>query len=105
MPAALIQTRTTTSVPGRSAPPQISAPPQPIQAPATAPPPPPPPLPVHVFTRPSRRMSPIMRSKSPPKVVRQADPSPKRPIINDSINIERLKLARDEAERAMKVCK
>jgi hypothetical protein len=50
-------------------------------------------------------MSPIMRSKSPPKVVRQADPSPKRPIINDSINIERLKLARDEAERAMKVCK
>ena len=48
-------------------------------------------------------MSPSNRSKSPPKVTRQADPSPKRTIINDTINTERLKLARDEAERAMKV--
>jgi hypothetical protein len=58
-------------------------------------------------------MSPINRSKSPPKVIRQAESPPKilrrvesppkRPIINDTINIERLKLARDEAERAMKV--
>ncbi|CAF1538502.1 unnamed protein product [Rotaria magnacalcarata] len=47
-------------------------------------------------------MSPSNRSKSPPKVTRQADPSPKRTIINDTINTERLKLARDEAERAMK---
>jgi hypothetical protein len=51
----------------------------------------------------TRRMSPSNRSKSPPKVARQADSSPKRPIINDTINTERLKLARDEAERAMKV--
>jgi hypothetical protein len=49
------------------------------------------------------RMSPLNRSKSPPKVVRQADSSPKRLTINDSINPERLKLAKDEAERAMKV--
>ncbi len=48
-------------------------------------------------------MSPSNSSKSPPKVVRQSDPSPKRPIINDTINPERLKLAKDEAERAMKV--
>jgi hypothetical protein len=50
-------------------------------------------------------MSSSNRSKSPPKVARQADPSPKRSIItNDTINTDRLKLARDEAERAMKVC-
>jgi hypothetical protein len=48
-------------------------------------------------------MSPSNRSKSPPKVIRQADSSPKRSIPNDTINTERLKLARDEAERAMKV--
>ncbi|CAF2430806.1 unnamed protein product [Rotaria sp. Silwood2] len=47
-------------------------------------------------------MSPSNRSKSPPKVTRQADSSPKRSISNDTINTERLKLARDEAERAMK---
>lgn len=48
-------------------------------------------------------MLPSNRTKSPPKVVRQADSSPKRITTNDTINIERLKLARDEAERAMKV--
>ena len=48
-------------------------------------------------------MPPSNRSKSPPKNVRQADSSPKRAPINDTINTERLKLARDEAERAMKV--
>lgn len=50
-----------------------------------------------------QRMSPSNQSKSPPKVARQADPSPKRSVINETINTERLKLARDEAERAMKV--
>jgi len=69
--------------------------------------PPPPPV------RPPRRMSPIVRTKSPPKVtrrvesppkiVRRDESPPKRPIVNENINIERLKLARDEAERAMKV--
>jgi hypothetical protein len=55
-------------------------------------------------TKRTRRMSPSNRSKSPPKVAaRQSDPSPKRPVINETINTERLKLARDEAERAMKV--
>lgn len=50
------------------------------------------------------QMSPPTRSKSPPKNVRQqADVSPKRTVTNDSINPERLKVARDEAERAMKV--
>ena len=48
-------------------------------------------------------MAPANRSKSPPKGVRQADPSPKRLISNDTINTERLKVARDEAEKAMKV--
>jgi hypothetical protein len=38
-------------------------------------------------------MSPSNRSKSPPK----------RSMTNDTINTERLKIARDEAERAMKV--
>ncbi len=104
MPSAITHTHTrpTATIVGRSAPPQVSAPPA-LPPPQPAPAPPPPPPPVHVLTRPSRRMSPIMRSKSPVKVVRQADPSPKRPIINDTINIERLKLARDEAEKAMKV--
>jgi hypothetical protein len=45
----------------------------------------------------------IRQAESPPKVIRRAESPPKRPIINDTINIERLKLARDEAERAMKV--
>jgi hypothetical protein len=44
----------------------------------------------------------IRRAESPPKIIRRAESPPKRMIINDSINIERLKLARDEAERAMK---
>jgi hypothetical protein len=44
----------------------------------------------------------IRRAESPPKNIRRAESPPKRMIINDSINIERLKLARDEAERAMK---
>jgi hypothetical protein len=68
------------------------------------------PAPIRNFNR----MSPSNRSKSPPKVARQADsspvkvtrqadPSPKRSITNDTINTERLKLARDEADRAMKV--
>lgn len=68
------------------------------QPPATAP----------VFsstTKHLQRMAPANRSKSPPKGVRQADPSPKRIISNDTINTERLKVARDEAERAMKVRK
>ncbi|CAF0803535.1 unnamed protein product [Rotaria sordida] len=47
-------------------------------------------------------MSPSNRSKSPSKVVRQTDSSPKRSSLNDTINTERLKIARDEAERAMK---
>jgi hypothetical protein len=51
----------------------------------------------------TQRMSPSNRSKSPPKVARQADPSPKRSITTETINTERLKVARDEAERAMKV--
>lgn len=51
-----------------------------------------------------RRMLAANRSKSPPKANRPtADASPKRLISNDNINTERLKLARDEAERAMKV--
>jgi len=58
---------------------------------------------VLVPVRRTRQMLPSNRSKSPSKVVRQADPSPKRTTINDTINTERLKLARDEAERAMKV--
>lgn len=53
----------------------------------------------------TQRMAPANRSKSPPKGVRQADPSPKRLISNDTINTERLKVARDEAEKAMKVRK
>ena len=48
-------------------------------------------------------MSPSNRSKSPPKGTRTADPSPKRSVPNDTINPERLKMARDEAERAMRV--
>lgn len=48
-------------------------------------------------------MSPSNRSKSPPKVARQADSSPKRSTSYETINTERLKLAKDEAERAMKV--
>jgi hypothetical protein len=51
----------------------------------------------------TQRMSPSNRSKSPPKVVRQVDSPPKRTVPNDTINTERLKLARDEADRAMKV--
>ncbi|CAF1079154.1 unnamed protein product [Adineta ricciae] len=47
-------------------------------------------------------MSPSNRSKSPPKGTRPADPSPKRSVSNDTINPERLKMARDEAERAMR---
>jgi hypothetical protein len=44
----------------------------------------------------------IRRAESPTKNIRRVESPPKRPIINESINIERLKLARDEAERAMK---
>jgi len=58
---------------------------------------------VSVRVKHTYRMSPSNRSKSPPKVVRQADSSPKRTTTNDTINPERLKVARDEAERAMKV--
>jgi hypothetical protein len=103
--------------------------PIPPSAPLPPPPPPPPPPvippsqpPAPVPIRPSRRVSPIARPKSPPKIIRRAESPPKiirraesptknirrvesppkRPIINESINIERLKLARDEAERAMK---
>ncbi|UJR37974.1 hypothetical protein I4U23_030656 [Adineta vaga] len=47
-------------------------------------------------------MSPSNRSKSPPKNTRPADPSPKRSVPNETINTERLKMARDEAERAMR---
>jgi hypothetical protein len=68
-----------------------------VRAPAS----PSPPAPVTI--RPSRRIPPIVRTKSPPKVVAQADSLPKRAIVNETINTERLKLARDEAERAMKV--
>lgn len=101
MPPGMIQTRTTPYTSGRSAAPQVTAPPL-----ATAPPPlpAPPPIPAPVQVRPARRISPITRSKSPPKIIRRAEsPSKPRSIINDTINIERLKLARDEAERAMKV--
>ncbi|CAF3458715.1 unnamed protein product [Rotaria sp. Silwood1] len=96
---ALIQARSSGPAIGRSGSSEVSA--------TIVPPPPPPPTapssqPVPVSIRLSRRISPIVRPKSPAKVVRQADVSPKRPIINDTINIERLKLARDEAERAMK---
>ena len=50
-------------------------------------------------------MPPANGSKSSPKLVRPADSSPKRSTANnnDSINTDRLKLAKDEAERAMKV--
>jgi len=102
IPPGLIQTRATGYTSGRSAPPQVTA-----TAPTSAPPPAP------VSIRPSRRISPINRPKSPskvtrqaespPKIIRRAESPPKRPIINDTINIERLKIARDEAERAMKV--
>ncbi|CAF0755371.1 unnamed protein product [Adineta steineri] len=47
-------------------------------------------------------MSPSNRSKSPPKGTRPVDPLPKRSPPNETINTERLKMARDEAERAMK---
>lgn len=107
IPAGLIQSRIT----GRVLPPPLTAP-----APLPAPPPIPSPpqqqqQTAAVPTRPSRRMSPIVRSKSPtrvrqsespPKPIRRAESPPKRPIINDTINIDRLKLARDEAERAMR---
>lgn len=105
IPPGLLQPRLTSRV----LPPPVTAP---------APLPPPPPIPsspqqqtAAVPTRPSRRMSPIIRTKSPtrvrqsespPKPIRRAESPPKRPIINDTINIERLKLARDEAERAMR---
>lgn len=92
MPSGILHPRTT----GRVLPPPITTP-----APLPVPPPIPQPT-VPVVVRPSRRMSPIVRSKSPPKVIRRAESPPKRPIINEAINIERLKLARDEAERAMK---
>ena len=108
MPAGLIQPRIT----GRVLPPPLTAPaPLPVPPPIL-PPPQPQQQTAAVPTRPSRRMSPIVRSKSPSKITRQAESPPKpirraespprRPIINDTINIERLKLARDEAERAMK---
>lgn len=111
-PAALIQTRMTRVAAGRSGGSEVSAvtaPPctaptttQQASMPALAPQP----LPsksATVSIKPCRRISPISRPKSPVKVVRQPDVSPKRPIVNDNINIERLKMARDEAERAMKV--
>ena len=68
--------------------------------------PPPPVLPatsLPSFKRKPTQMSPANRSKSPSKLVRPTDQSPKRTITNESINTERLKIARDEAERAMKV--
>ena len=48
-------------------------------------------------------MPPANGSKSSPKLVRPTDGSPKRSTLNESINTDRLKLAKDEAERAMKV--
>jgi hypothetical protein len=80
-----------------------SAPLPPVTAPARLPAPPPTPALVPVRVKRTYRMPPSNRSKSPPKVVRQADSSPKRTTTNDTINPERLKIAKDEAERAMKV--
>ncbi len=80
-----------------------SAPLPPVTAPARLPAPPPTPALVPVRVKRTYRMPPSNRSKSPPKVVRQADSSPKRITTNDTINPERLKVAKDEAERAMKV--
>lgn len=60
-----------------------------------------------VFNRLSRRPSPTNRSKSPTKPSnkqpKNVDASPKRQISSDNVNVERLKLARDEAERAIRV--
>lgn len=112
LPAIVTEPRPPRRLPRRSAPPaavhaQSSAP-----APASLPPPslPPPTAPSAppVITRVSRRMSPTNRSKSPPKssskVIRVTDSSPKRcVVVSENINTERLKMARDEAERAMKV--
>ena len=108
MPSGLIHARPTR----RPIPPPASLPPPsvipPLQPPVIPPSQPPAPVPV----RPARRISPIARPKSPPKVIRRtesptknirrAESPVKRLIINESINIERLKLARDDAERAMK---
>ncbi|CAF3201071.1 unnamed protein product [Rotaria socialis] len=115
LPSARIQTRVNRHVQGRSGSSEVSVAEAQrgaeisvastatvLAPPAQAPPLPPLSQHVPVSIRPFRRISPIVRPKSPAKVVRQPDISPKRPIINDSINIERLKLARDEAERAMK---
>jgi len=87
--------------------PSIVEPPRPIVTVPSAPPTQPSVLPTAapVLSSPRKKfpyMSPLNRSKSPPKMVRQADPSPKRSITNDAINTDRLKQARDEAERAMK---
>ncbi|CAF1150656.1 unnamed protein product [Rotaria sordida] len=103
LPATIIQTRSTVHAPRRSGSSEVSVTTAPPALPAAAPPAPAPaPQSVPISIRPSRRISPIARPKSPAKVVRPPDVSPKRSIINDTINLERLKLARDEAERAMK---
>jgi hypothetical protein len=57
---------------------------------------------VSPIARPKSPSKIIRRVESPTKNIRRVESPPKRPMINESINIERLKLARDEAERAMK---
>jgi hypothetical protein len=103
IPAVIIPKRPRKRAPRRSAPPQIQVEEVvSVRGPAT--PSPPAPVLAPVTMRPARRIPPIkVRPKSPPKVVAQADSLPKRCIVNETINTERLKLARDEAERAMKV--
>ena len=106
-------TRTTVPAPGAvsSAPPTAAAvsptrsrpPPRPPVVPAAAVQPSLPPASLSVPRKKFAYMSPSNRSKSPPKMARPTDVSPKRSTTNDSINTDRLKQARDEAERAMKV--
>ncbi|CAF1462352.1 unnamed protein product [Adineta steineri] len=86
-------------------PPASSSPPPPVlPPPSSSSPPPLPHAPVlaPIVKGPTRRVPAPVRPKTPPKVVRRVDSPPRRPLINDTINPERLRLAREEAERAIK---
>ncbi|CAF1010009.1 unnamed protein product [Adineta ricciae] len=74
--------------------------PSPVASPPSLPPAP---VLAPIVIRPTRRAPMILKPKSPPKVVRRVESPPKRStVINEPVNSERLKLAREEAERAMR---
>ncbi|UJR08277.1 hypothetical protein I4U23_012549 [Adineta vaga] len=105
IPSILAPIQSFKRVSRRSAPPAVQAkepeePKNEVKQPAPLPPVAP--VLAPIIIRPTRRAPVIVRTKTPPKIVRRVESPPKRPVINETINHERLRIARDEAERAMK---